>query len=67
MIMTKKQLRKAIVSNKYIPFADHDQIFSIITSKKRWMWETELIRWERLYLKCHHKNRAGVLSASAEG
>ena len=39
MIMTKKQLRKAIVSNKYIPFADHDQIFSIITSKKRWMWD----------------------------
>ena len=54
MIMTKKQLRKAIVSNKYIPFADHDQIFSFITSKKRWMWETELIRWEQLYLKCHY-------------
>lgn len=53
MIMTKKQLRKAIVSNKYIPFADHDQIFSIIAAKKRWMWETELIRWEQLYLKCY--------------
>lgn len=53
MIITKKQLRKAIVSNKYIPFADHDLIFSLITSKKRWMWETELIRWEQLYLKCY--------------
>lgn len=54
MIITKRQLRKAIVSNKYIPFADHNLIFSLITSKKRWMWETELIRWEQLYLKCHY-------------
>ena len=49
MIITKRQLRKAIVSNKYIPFADHDLIFCIITSKKRWMWETELIKCERFY------------------
>ena len=36
-----------------MPTRLHSIAFAEITKHKRLMWETELIRWEQLYLKCH--------------
>lgn len=54
MIITKKQLRRAIERSNFIPPSMKEYYFLTISAKKRWMWETELIRWKQLYLKCHY-------------
>ena len=53
MILTKKQLRKRIEQSA-IPARLHSIAFAEITKHRRLMWETGLIRWEQLYLKCHY-------------
>ena len=54
MIITKRQLSRRIERSRYIPFTLRGFVFSSIVAKRRLMWETELIRWEQLYLKCHY-------------
>ena len=49
MIITKRQLRKAIERSEFIPPSMKEYYFLTISAKKRWMWETELIKCERFY------------------
>lgn len=49
MIITKKQLRKAIERSNFIPPSMKEYYFLTISIKNRLMWETELIKCERFY------------------
>ncbi len=49
MIITKKQLRKAIERSNFIPPSMKEYYFLAISIKNRLMWETELIKCERFY------------------
>lgn len=49
MIITKKQLRKAIERSDFIPPSMKEYYFLTISIKNRLMWETELIKCERFY------------------
>lgn len=50
MIITKKQLRKAIERSRIHPALRHYVFQSITGNYRRWMWETELIRMETTIL-----------------
>lgn len=50
MIITKRQLRKAIERSRIHPALHHYVFQSITNNYRRWMWETELIRMETTIL-----------------
>ena len=50
MIITKKQLRRAIERSRCIPPSMKGYYFINISSKKRWLWETELLKAELIYM-----------------
>lgn len=52
MIITKKQLKKRIEESERIPPVIRKLVLKEITAKRRLMWETELVRWEKRYMNC---------------
>ena len=49
MIITKKQLKKAIERSEFLPPSMKEYYFHAILSTSRLMWETELIKKEQMY------------------